>query len=119
MLCPQIAKGSRAKHKYDDVALYLLTYHGVLVSQVRDLFSAGSVALRGDAARGGNYILRALQDLEPELLKALSSIEDKLIIEYWGENVPPGKRQAVWLQKLDDFADGWVPSQNLFSETGE
>jgi hypothetical protein len=119
VLCPQIAKGSRAKHKYDDVALYLLTYHGVLVPQVRDLFSAGSVALRGDAARGGNYILRALQDLEPELLKALSSIEDKLIIEYWGEYVPPGKRQAVWLQKLDDFADGWVPSQNLFSETGQ
>ena len=33
----------------------LLTYHGVLVSQVRGLFSAGSVALRSDAARWELY----------------------------------------------------------------
>lgn len=116
VLCPQITKGSRAKHKYDDVALYLLTYHGVLVSQVRDLFSAGSVALRNNAARGGNYILRALQDLEPELLQALQNLEDKLILEYWGESVHLNKRKAYWLQKLDDFADGWTPSQHLFSK---
>lgn len=44
LLCPQIVAGSRTKNKYNDVALYLLTYHGVLASNTRDLFSAGSVA---------------------------------------------------------------------------
>ena len=66
--------------------------------------------------RGGNYILRALQDLEPELLEALQNLEDKLILEYWGEIVHLNKRKAFWLQKLDDFADGWIPSQHLFCE---
>lgn len=114
VLCPQIVKGSRTKHKYDDVAIYLLTYHGVLVSQVRDLFSAGSVALRSDAKRGGNYILRALVDLEPELKEALVSIEDRLIEEYWGQAVEPIDRMGFWLNKLDEFADDWVPSKTLF-----
>jgi hypothetical protein len=26
------------------------------------------------------------------------------------------KQKAFWLQKLDDFADGWIPSQHLFCE---
>ena len=44
MLCPQIVAGSRVKNKYNEFALYLLTYHDVLASNTRDLFSAGSVA---------------------------------------------------------------------------
>lgn len=56
LLCPQVVSPARAKHKYDDAVLYLLTYHGVICSQARDLFSAGSVALRQDAQRGGLYI---------------------------------------------------------------
>lgn len=47
LLCPQVVKPSRAKNKYDDATLYLLTYHGVLCPQARDLFSAGSVAIEG------------------------------------------------------------------------
>ncbi|MBN1867346.1 restriction endonuclease [Candidatus Sumerlaeota bacterium] len=54
LLCPQIVKPSRSKHKYDDATLFLLTYHGVLCPQARDLFSAGSVAMRSDPTRGGN-----------------------------------------------------------------
>ena len=34
LLCPQVVKPSRAKKKYDDTAPYLITYHGVLCSQV-------------------------------------------------------------------------------------
>ena len=34
LLCPQVVKPSRTKKKYDDEAPYLLTYHGVLCSQV-------------------------------------------------------------------------------------
>jgi len=32
----------RGDEPYDDVVLFLLTYHGVLAHQTRDMFSAGS-----------------------------------------------------------------------------
>jgi hypothetical protein len=91
LLCPKIVAGSRFKNKYNDVALFLLTYHGVLASQARDLFSAGSVAMASDSTRGGLYIQRALADLEKEMLDAALSMEDALFVEYWGESVAPNK----------------------------
>ena len=85
ILCPQIVKASRSKHKYDDATLYLLTYRGVLCPQARDLFSAGSVAMRSDQKRGGNYVLRALTDIEEEMRTAAATLEDALFVEYWGK----------------------------------
>ncbi|MBY7999963.1 hypothetical protein KW443_09120 [Vibrio fluvialis] len=114
LLCPQIVKGSRVKGKYDDATLYLLTYHGVLCNQARDLFSAGSVAMRSNQERGGNYLMRALQDIEPYIQAASVYLEDKLFEEYWGEKIPPEKRIEYWLNKLDEYASGWIPSQHLF-----
>jgi hypothetical protein len=114
LLCPQVLKGSRSKNKYDDAVLYMLTYRGVLCHQARDLFSAGSVALRSDATRGGNYLLRALQDIEDEILLAASALEDALFEEYWGTTVPKNQRIQEWLKRADGFASGWVPSEELF-----
>lgn len=114
LLCPQIVKGARAKGKYNDVAIYLLTYHGVLATQARDLFSAGSVAHRKDKARGGNYIRRALEALEDEMSTAALEMEDALFVEYWGESVPPESRIVRWLEMADGFASGWTPSEVLF-----
>ncbi len=116
LLCPQIVKSSRSKNKYDDVVLYILTYHGVLCSQARDLFSAGSVALRADGTRGGNYILRALKDIEGEMKQAAQKLDDKLFIEYWGESCVPDERISKWLKKADVYADSWAPSKELFQE---
>lgn len=115
LLCPQIVKPSRAKNKYDDVVLYLLTYHGVLCPQARDLFSAGSVALRTDSQRGGNYVQRALQDIEKEMEAAALRLEDSLFIEYWGRSIPPESRIAEWLQAADRLAETWKPSDVLFA----
>ncbi|KKW10647.1 MAG: hypothetical protein UY50_C0029G0019, partial [Parcubacteria group bacterium GW2011_GWA2_49_9] len=39
LLCPKIVQSGRSRDKYDDVVLYLLTYHGILCHQGRDLFS--------------------------------------------------------------------------------
>jgi hypothetical protein len=114
LLCPKIVGGSRVKNKYNDVALYLLTYHGVLTSQARDLFSAGSVAMVSDSKRGGIYIQRALADLEIEMISAAQRMEDALFLEYWGESVPPNKRIEKWLMLADKYATDWVPSQVLF-----
>jgi len=115
ILCPQIVKPSRSKHKYDDVTLYLLTRYGVLCPQARDLFSAGSVALRADATRGGNYILRALQDIEEEMRVAATNLEDDLFIEYWGSKAPLEEtRIKEWLKRADNFARDWKPSDHLF-----
>lgn len=114
LLCPQIVKSSRSKNKYDDVVLYILTYHGVLCSQARDLFSAGSVALRADGTRGGNYILRALKDIESEMREAALRLDDRLFVEYWGKSCSPEKRISEWLKKADGYADGWKPSDELF-----
>ena len=114
LLCPKVVAGSRVKNKYNDVALYLLTYHGVLVSQARDLFSAGSVAHVKDKTRGGIYIQRAIEAIENEMLAASLRMEDALFVEYWGESVPPAERINRWLTLADKFAKDWIPSQVLF-----
>lgn len=114
LLCPQIVAGSRVKNKYNDVAMYLLTYHGVLASNTRDLFSAGSVAHVSDKSRGGIYIKRALAEIENEMLSASLRMEDALFVEYWGETVSPAERVNKWLERADKFAVDWIPSQELF-----
>jgi hypothetical protein len=114
LLCPQIVGSSRKRGKYDDAVMYLLTYHGVLCPQARDLFSAGSVALRSDATRGGVYIMRALKDIETEMRQAAATLEDALFEEYWGVHVPPDRRIGEWLRRADRYARGWKPSRDLF-----
>jgi hypothetical protein len=116
LLCPQVVKPSRSKKKYDDAALYLITYHGVLCSQARDLFSAGSVALRSNPTRGGIHIMRALKDIECEMREAAERLEDALFIEYWGVSVRPADRISQWLERADRYAEGWKPSKHLFLE---
>lgn len=114
LLCPQIVKPSRAKDKYSDAVSYMLTYRGVLCPQARDLFSAGSVALRSNEQRGGNYIKRALEDIEYEILVAAQTLEDSLFVEYWGKKVPVSERISTWLALADRYAKGWIPSKELF-----
>jgi len=115
LLCPQIVKPSRTRDKYTDAVIYLLTYHGVLCPQARDLFSAGSVALRSDGTRGGNYVERALKDIQQEMREAASRLEDALFVEYWGESAKPEDRIAKWLVRADQFARDWMPSKVLFT----
>jgi len=115
LLCPQIVDGGRTRGKYTDVALYLITYRGVLAHQTRDLFSAGSVA---GPDRGGIYIMRALQHIETELREAADRLEDALFVEYWGISVPKQDRIREWLRRADGFADEWVPSRDLFGGQG-
>ena len=114
LLCPEILKGSRQRDKYDDVVLFMLTYHGVLCHQARDLFSAGSVAMRSDQTRGGIYIMRSVMDIEQEMLDAAQRMDDELFVEYWEKSVPPEYRIAEWLQRADEYAVGWRPSEVLF-----
>lgn len=114
LLSPGIVSSGRSKDKYDDVVMYLLTYHGVLCHQARDLFSAGSVANPDNDDTGGIYIERALKLLEPEMLTAAATMDDALFVEYWGESVKPQRRIAEWLRRADSAAHGWVPSASLF-----
>lgn len=115
LLCPQVVQGSRSKGKYDDVTMYLLTYHGVLCNNARDLFSAGSVAMRSDQTRGGDYIIRAIIDIQNEILAAAEYLEDGLFIEYWGYNVEKDCRIEHWLGLLDKNSNNpEKPSTILF-----
>jgi hypothetical protein len=114
LLCPQVVKASRSKKKYDDAAMYFLTYRGVLCPQARDLFTAGSVAMRADQTRGGNYMLRSLQDIDAEMRKAAEELEDALFVEYWGFSVPANQRIRKWLELADGYATDWKPSKELF-----
>ena len=114
LLCPKIVKSGRDRTKYDDVVLYLLTYRGVLCHQARDLFSAGSVANPKNDDDGGIYIERALKLLEADMRKAAEELDDALFVEYWGESVPKDKRISRWLEKADELASGWKPSESLF-----
>lgn len=116
LLCPQVIGHSRKKGKYDDATMYLLTYHGILCNQARDLFTAGSVALRADKNRGGVYLIRALQDIEEEIRSASLYLEDSLFIEYWGYVVERSKIIEHWLELLDKHAEGkYKPSGYMFN----
>lgn len=114
LVCPKIVKSGRDRNKYDDVVLYLLTYHGVLCHQARDLFSAGSVANPANDDNGGIYIERALKLIEDDMRKAAMEMDDAIFVEYWGESVPPEQRIKRWLEKADAFARAWKPSKSLF-----
>lgn len=114
LLCPSIVKSGRTRNKYDDMVLYLLTYHGVLCHQARDLFSAGSVANPKNDDEGGIYIERALKLIESDMKQAAQTMDDALFVEYWGESVPPEKRINKWLDKADALAQDWIPSKSLF-----
>lgn len=112
LLCPQVCGNER--YKYTDPALYLLTYHGVLCPQTRDLFSAGSVA---GTERGGKYVPRALQGIEEFMVQAALRLDDELFIEYWGKSCKPHLRIREWLKRADSYARDWTPSEVLFIET--
>jgi hypothetical protein len=114
LLCPRIVESGRSKNKYDDVVLYLLTYHGVLCHQARDLFSAGSVANPTNDDNGGIYIERAIKLIEREIRDAAARMEDALFTEYWGFSVPPSQRIKEWLRLADTYARDWTPSAVLF-----
>lgn len=114
LLCPQICGPSGARDKYNDAAMFLLTYHGIFAPQTRDLFTAGSVAMRGSGHRGGRYVLRALQDIEDAMRDAARHMENALFEEYWGDPVAPHLRTLEWLKRADAHAKGWRPSDNLF-----
>lgn len=116
ILSPKVVGPSRSRNKYDDAVLYILTYHGIICHQARDLFSAGSVALRADEKRGGLYIQRALQDIEEEMYDAAMRLEDDLFVEYWGQSYSLDQRIIIWLQMADIHAKGWVPSKVLFQK---
>lgn len=114
LLCPEIVSSGRSKNKYDDVVLYLLTYHGVLAHQTRDMFSAGSVANPNNDNKGGIYIQRAIELLEDEIRGAAVRMDDALFVEYWGVSVPPNQRIKEWLRRADGYAKDWKPSAVLF-----
>lgn len=116
LLCPSVVKSGRTRNKYDDMVLYLLTYHGVLCHQARDLFSAGSVANPTNDDRGGLYIMRALKLIENEMVEAAKRMDDALFVEYWGECVARENRIQRWLEKADGMATDWVPSECLFKD---
>lgn len=114
LLSPKIVQSSRVRDKYDDAVLYLLTYHGVLCHQGRDLFSAGSVANPENDDEGGIYIERALKLIENDMIDAANRLDDAVFVEYWGESVPVADRIGRWLQKADELARDWIPSKSLF-----
>ena len=114
LLCPEIVKSGRCRDKYDGIVLFLLTYHGVICHQARDLFSAGSVANPQNDNKGGPYIPRALLLIEDEMVKAAQRLPDSLFVEFWGESVPKEKRIEKWLEKADALATDWIPSKVMF-----
>jgi hypothetical protein len=116
LICPSVVQPPN-RTKYDDAALFLLTYRGVLCRQMRDLFSAGSVALKSNKCTEGPYVQRALCDIQDEMRTAAATLDDALFVEYWGRSVPPKERIVEWLKLADHHARGlWVPSKTLFTE---
>jgi hypothetical protein len=118
LLCPQIVGSGRNRTKYIDPIMFLLTYHGVLAT--RDAFSAGSAA---GPERGGIYVQRALQRIQPQMVHAAEYLEKSLFKEYWGRIVPPERRIREWLRMADTYAKlanrPWKPSSVLFLDVSQ
>jgi hypothetical protein len=117
LLCPKVLKGGNQNGKYNDVVMFMLTYHGVLCHQARDLFSAGSVA-RMQQADGRNipYKQRAFLYLQDAMAEAAQYLDPALFKEYWETDVAPDDRLAWWLNKADEYATDWTqpPSSLMF-----
>ena len=118
LLCPQVCGPSRGvigRRKYHDAVLYLLTHHGVLCHQARDLFSAGSVSQHIPRLSDGEpSVSRSLRDIENLMVDAAHRLDNALFEEYWGEGCEPDDRIPEWLRRADVVAEGWQPSRNLF-----
>ena len=114
LLCPRIVESGTSRDKYDDAVLFLLTYHGVLCHQARDLFSAGSVANPNNDGEGGLYIERSLKLIEDDIVDAAFRMDNTLFQEYWGKTVKPEDRIDEWLKLADGYATQWKPSEVLF-----
>jgi hypothetical protein len=117
LLCPSVVKSSRTRDKYDDVVLYILTYHGVLCHQARDLFTAGSVADPNKDKKEGINIQKSIALIEDHIVAAADRLDDELFIEYWGYAVKKELRIAEWLKQADALAVGWTPSKCLFKNS--
>lgn len=124
LLCPRILNGFRDRLKYGEVALFLLTYHGVAAHQARDLFTAGSAShdgtCPGDPSLNGNYIACSLFDIQQEMKNAANYLPDELFVEYWGHTCPRENRIQEWLKKADFYAESdgkWIPSEHLFLDS--
>src|SRR5690606_31627436 len=115
LLCPQILKSGRARNKYGDVALFLLTYHGVLAHQACDMFSAVNVgSYTNDSMRALELVRMHLLMVE-ELIISANRMDIALFQEYWGVPVPPEERIKEWLRRADQCAGkAWKPSEVLF-----
>ena len=111
LLFPRIVAPGHDRAKYDGVVFYVLNNHNVICRQSRDLFSAGSVAGK---VRGGNYIRKALKNIEGPMIDAALRLDGALIEEYWGKKVAPKDRIKEWLLRADSYAKGWKPSEHLF-----
>jgi hypothetical protein len=111
ILFPQVVGGGRVKGKYDEASFFLLKHRNIFCTNIRDLFTAGSVAGK---ERGGNYLARSLKRIENALRKASETLDAELIEEYWGKAVAPEERIQEWLKRADSHAVGWTPSNELF-----
>jgi hypothetical protein len=58
-----------------------------------------------------------LKQLEIEMREAAMRMDDALFVEYWGESVAPERRISRWLEKADEYAKDWKPSESLFLPT--
>lgn len=117
LLCPEILESGRSPVKYLKPFRYLSMDCGVIAYNIRDVFSAGSAAHDGncgDETICGNYIACALWWVQDEMRKAAKELPDELFVQYWGESCPPEDRIKRWLEKADEIAVDWIPSQHLF-----
>jgi len=114
LLVPKVFSRSRTRGKkeaYVDVAMYYMTFHGILAHQTRDFFSAGSVGENGPT---GDFVRDATNRIQDEIKFAAQYLEDALFLEYWGIVPEPNERIREWLRRADSFASGWKPSDELF-----
>lgn len=104
-LFPEIFLGSRVRDKYDRVSLYLISFRGILASNTRDMFSAGSVGNKGNLpGQAGSYRLNALLDVANMFQKVYNEIPDEAFIRYWGHKSSDSEAMLLeWKRKMNEI----------------
>lgn len=106
-LFPEIFSNSTTK--FARVNIWLATVKGIVVPNIRDIFTAGGKAIISfkDKSFQVPRIIYKIYELSDEILDRLNELEYENIKEYWGEQhllTPSDQLANLWIDMVTDYA---------------
>lgn len=109
VLFPEILSNSNTK--YNRYALWLATQQGIVNTNIRDSFSAGgqvSMPLRSGIFVKMPAAFGRIKKYRYEIIKAIDSIDEDILKNYWGINTIVPNKLHQWIQLVATLAESTV-----------